>query len=359
VKSARRRSTLKTTFTQQHKKIFASVRFFSKFVGAFIFFIFIILKKLAMKKILLSLLLLWVTAFANAQINPDSITFETSIPSGMIRIESGSLWQIGSPHKTFFNSAHHGTEAIVTDTLNSYPPNDTSRFILTLYPPYISTCGTVLTFSHKYDMDTLGDMGIIEASYDGGNSWLTLKDTMHSPGGWTTFFFNWNWDYHETSGMVNPHDTIINGKSDGWIQSGFYWRWWIPVKSDTIIINPDSLMLRFTFISDSIIKNKEGWMIDDLSLWYETLCSGIAENSTDGSVSLFPNPTEGIINLSFSEAVEATEVEVLNSFGQVIMRKDMNFQPSNRLDLSGQAKGLYFIRLQTGSGVEVRKVILE
>ena len=37
-----------------------------------------------------------------------------------------NIWQIGVPSKTIFDSAYSLTHAIVTDTLNAYPVNDTS-----------------------------------------------------------------------------------------------------------------------------------------------------------------------------------------------------------------------------------------
>lgn len=40
-----------------------------------------------------------------------------------------NIWQIGSPHKQVFNLGYSSDNAIVTDTLNSYPMNDTSSFI--------------------------------------------------------------------------------------------------------------------------------------------------------------------------------------------------------------------------------------
>jgi len=294
-----------------------------------------------------------------AQTNPDSVTFETSIPAGVIRIDSGSLWQIGSPHKTFFSSAHHGSQAIVTDTLNNYPANDTSRFIYTLYPPYISTCGTTLSFLHKYDMDTLGDKGIIEVSYDGGHSWISLQDTSGASNFSGPFMFNWQYDYHETSATSTIHNPIINGKSDGWIRSSFYWMWYFVMKSDTIIINPDSLMLRFTFISDSIIKNKEGWMIDDISVWYETLCSGILVCPPADYLKIYPNPSSGIVYINFGDRFESTRVEIINSLGQMVLTKNINTENTAEIDLSGQPIGPYFIKFLNAGGVQIRKVMLE
>ncbi len=42
-----------------------------------------------------------------------------------------NIWQIGSLHKTVFTNAYSVPNALVTDTINTYPINDTSTFIIT------------------------------------------------------------------------------------------------------------------------------------------------------------------------------------------------------------------------------------
>ncbi len=42
--------------------------------------------------------------------------------------QQGNIWQIGRPQKILFNLAFSIPNAIVTDTLNTYPINDTSSF---------------------------------------------------------------------------------------------------------------------------------------------------------------------------------------------------------------------------------------
>lgn len=290
----------------------------------------------------------------------DSITFE--IPNTFITIDTngGNLWQIGSPHKTFFNMAHHGTHALLTDTVNYYPPNDTSSFILKLHYGYVSNCLTSLSFWHKYDMDTVGDKGIIEASYDGGNSWLILKDTMGQSPFWGPYMFFWQPDLDENLQHDTPHKLITNGKSNGWIQSGFVWYWWVLAKKDTIIINPASLMIRFTFISDSIVKNKEGWMIDDISIYFSTYCSSIEEHTDEGLVSVYPNPFTNQLTLTCNNPPADAELEVFDVIGQKLWSRHVSqreMQSPYTIDLSNTPchAGIYFVKL----GNSVVKVVKE
>lgn len=234
------------------------------------------------------LLLLFV--HTNAQYLHDSVFFETPTSKIVIENPKNNSWQIGQPGKTFFNAARTGAKAIMTDTIAPYPANDTSSFIYIIRNPYTQSCFTSMSFWHKFDADSLADVGIIEASYDGGKSWLIAKDTNNVMPNWSNFW--WEADYHATSNTYSSHLATITGKSDGWIQSRFNWQWWIPVKSDTIMYPLDSLMIRFTFISDGIDNGREGWLIDDIltSSAIPEMCSGLDDHSTKAALNVSPNP---------------------------------------------------------------------
>src|SRR5690349_9118432 len=49
-----------------------------------------------------------------------------------------NIWQIGKPQKTAFDSAYSPLNVLVTDTINTYPINDTSIFTI-VFPGYILT----------------------------------------------------------------------------------------------------------------------------------------------------------------------------------------------------------------------------
>ena len=280
---------------------------------------------------------------ASAQYTYDSVSFE--IPTSKIIIDSAgnSIWQIGTPGKSFFDSAHSGTKAILTDTLSSYPPNDTSSFIYVIRNPYTQTCFTSMEFWHKYDMDTLTDIGIIEASYDGGNSWIVVNDTNEvSP--WGSYFW-WDSDYHAISGNYSIHPLTTTGKSDGWILSRFNWVWWIPVRADTIIYPLDSLMIKFTFISDSMDTGKDGWMIDDIltasAEWQ--LCSGTEDPLAEKKVSVYPNPFSLQTTLKTSFLLNNSIITIYDSFGNQVYYTEGVTGNTITLNRNGLPPGLYLL----------------
>jgi hypothetical protein len=87
--------------------------------------------------------------------------------------------------------------------------------------------------------------------------------------------------------------------------------------------------------------------------------TGVNDGFVDYAVDIFPNPSTGLINISFSDATQDARVDLLNSCGQLILSKEITHAVQTTLDLSNQAKGMYFVKVQTGSGVVVRKVIVE
>jgi hypothetical protein len=291
-----------------------------------------------------------------SQYSYDSITFENPTDKILIDTSANNLWQIGTPQKTFFNAANTGNKAIMTDTLINYPVNNTSSFIYVIRNPYTMTCFTRMQFWHKYDMDSASDQGKIDASYDGGNSWIAVQDTF---GGGPMGFFYWEGDYHAVNHLYTPHPVITTGRSDGWILSSFIWEWFMLVDNDTIIINPDSLMIRFTFHSDSILEEKEGWMIDDIitsSAWWE-LCSNTNELPDSPDFSIVPNPIMECANIRFNGLINAW-LEVFDITG-CLRIKVGNISGNNYLfSRNGLGAGFYFIRITTNRGISSTKKIM-
>jgi hypothetical protein len=62
----------------------------------------------------------------------------------------------------------------------------------------------------------------------------------------------------------------------------------------------------------------------------------------DASEMIYPNPTDGIVNIKMAEFKEAT---IYNLSGKIIMRS-----ADNRIDVSVLSEGVYIIKLENRSG---------
>jgi Secretion system C-terminal sorting domain len=86
---------------------------------------------------------------------------------------------------------------------------------------------------------------------------------------------------------------------------------------------------------------------------------GIEENSKIEQLKFYPNPVSDILNLNFTGAIKDAELQIINSVGKIIFT-DSNIQSDQlKIDLSSQAKGIYFISFQSGNERNCSKLILE
>ncbi|MFI5220854.1 MAG: hypothetical protein ACHQK8_00905, partial [Bacteroidia bacterium] len=157
-----------------------------------------------MKKIFLPFFLLFmlVSKMSYGQLLR-AINFETKNYSNLLFIDTSNhknIWQIGKPNKSKFDSAYSKPNALVTDTLNPYPINDTSRFIIKNSIGY-GYLGTSLGFYYKLNTDSLKDFGMIEISMDSGSHWYDIisNDSI-------CHFAIW-WPY------TKP---VLTGNTNGW-----------------------------------------------------------------------------------------------------------------------------------------------
>ncbi|MDX5326997.1 MAG: right-handed parallel beta-helix repeat-containing protein [Bacteroidota bacterium] len=92
--------------------------------------------------------------------------------------------------------------------------------------------------------------------------------------------------------------------------------------------------------------------------------SGMKVNETflERTIVLFPNPTKGAIEVSFSLLEKAKiKIQILNSMGQVLKEESKNGSAGRnniQLDIGDKAEGVYYLRLITPYGLVNKKIIL-
>jgi len=243
---------------------------------------------------------------------------------------SGNIWNICRPHKTVFDSAYSSPHAIVTDSAGAYPVSNTSSFIIKFSKLTYCECAPILAGYYKMDSDTLKDYGRIEISPDHGATWLNaLTDSVN---------LNIFW--------VTPKP-VLTGRIHQWKE--FYAMLW---DYSTI----DTLYYRFTFISDEVQTNQDGWMLDNIMLIEHT--EGIEDIGSANAVSIYPNPSSGLITISVKSFTGNMHVSVFDILGQMQLQQSLD-KPQTDVDISGLSKGIYMVRVGGGNKNAVRKVILE
>jgi len=114
--------------------------------------------------------------------------------------------------------------------------------------------------------------------------------------------------------------------------------------------NPDGA-LTFQFHSNSA-ETKLGW---------EAIIDCFATVGTEDLVQdgfgVFPNPTTGIFSVQMPNEISGN-IKVYNSAGMLVA-EELASEKYTNFDFSGKAKGLYFIKIETGGQTISRKIIID
>lgn len=218
-----------------------------------------------------------------------------------------NIWQVGPPQKTLFNQANSYANVISTDTMNTYPVNDTSSFTVTYYS---YNCPSI--FGQYYvDTDSLNDYGMIEISIDSGQTWINvLADSVINQFG----------------------KPILTGNSGGWRGFDLY------LEDYAVGFGDYSFLLKFTFISDSIDTQQEGLMFDDLSFCISANTKDLTQLNT---LKVFPNPATDLLNFQLEESIDNAEIRVYSTLGQLIATQNIN-DTNTQFNVADWQKGMYF-----------------
>jgi hypothetical protein len=86
---------------------------------------------------------------------------------------------------------------------------------------------------------------------------------------------------------------------------------------------------------------------------------GINDITLNGSISVFPNPTNGKIYIhNGSENISGALVTVLNSVGQVVYTSNYDHLTNAQIDLSNQANGVYTVQIKSAENVITKSLVI-
>ena len=122
-------------------------------------------------------------------------------------------------------------------------------------------------------------------------------------------------------------------------------------------------------MSDNITVNNGGYVTFHVSPYLQGMTgtyllsininriTGINELSDNNNLfEIYPNPATDKITIETNNQIESYNLEILNTLGQVVLNKKIA-NSIEQVDLSGQAAGVYFVKVQTGNNTIVKKII--
>jgi hypothetical protein len=191
------------------------------------------------------------------------------------------------------------------------------------------------------DVDSLHDGGIIEISHDNGISWKNLlEDTISQSG--------------ELSGkMYTLADSINSAQKPGFNHS-FDWETTTLFVVSFMSEYSDTTTFRFTFFSDSIDNQKDGWMIGSISIigQFEELPENIYSKML-----LYPNPADEFVQLKYSNLYEQNEFQIFDSQG--ILVTNVTIDKSQKIATSYLENGVYWLVNLNENQQIVNKLVIQ
>lgn len=241
-------------------------------------------------------------------------------------ITSHNIWQIGNPTKSSIDTAIFD-EVIITDTINPYPANNYSVFVITNIATYGDIYGfKMFTGNYFVETDSLKDFGKIEFSPDKGFTWIDLiNDTAYSS---NIIWYSAKPTLTGHSANYNYFDVLLaDNRSVFNIQLG------------------DTLLYRFTFSSDSIYDNLSGLLFDNIC--FNDFVEGISEIHFKPIKSkIYPNPSSEIITIEFENPTsESFQLAVYDIHSKHLLTKENITDNKVAIDTQPFNSGIYVYKL--------------
>ena len=126
----------------------------------------------------------------------------------------------------------------------------------------------------------------------------------------------------------------------------------------------DKCMVMFTAGQKARMQAVMANCVNRLSLNSSTVCAttGIEENVSNIDMSIFPNPTNGELNVTIDLLnTQDFTISVINTLGQTV--KEIKQTQSNggtiKIDLSSNSAGVYFVSLKSKTTSKTKRIILQ
>ena len=128
------------------------------------------------------------------------------------------------------------------------------------------------------------------------------------------------------------------------------------VADDLTVPQPSDASMLYIPVDDqnqNLYGNGNAWAVR----MYKIAGVGIQENSSLEGISMYPSPTTGLVQIRSEKSGNMT-VEVFNTLGSLVTTTSFN-GTSTTLDLTGNAAGIYTVRVGDGVNYNVQRITLK
>lgn len=121
----------------------------------------------------------------------------------------------------------------------------------------------------------------------------------------------------------------------------------------------DTVMFRYTLISDDVDNGKEGWMMDNF-LVHPTIFHTVNEKEQEEYLLVTPNPTSGEVHITARKTTSfhiIEKMELTDMAGNIVER--FGVSPTKfTINIGHHPAGIYLLKIQTNLKTETFKISL-
>jgi hypothetical protein len=74
---------------------------------------------------------------------------------------------------------------------------------------------------------------------------------------------------------------------------------------------------------------------------------------------LYPNPSNGLVNISFSKAIHQADINVIDMQGRIVFSLNNTSSLGEALDLNHLNSGTYFVSISSDEGFAITKILIQ
>jgi polyhydroxybutyrate depolymerase len=153
---------------------------------------------------------------------------------------------------------------------------------------------------------------------------------------------------------ANPFDQIEYKASQS---NGSELPGWLKFNASTQTFTGTPEKIENLFIRISVTDSYFANVTDEFKITVNSI-SGI-ENKPDMGFPIFPNPTSGLVNVSFGNISKKANIEIYNLQGKLFISETFQNTTSATIDLTGNSSGIYIVKVIADCVSYVEKVMKE
>ena len=175
------------------------------------------------------------------------------------------------------------------------------------------------------------------------------------------------WDTLGSYSMVRIKlrvDSISNPVGSDWVSAGGF-----GVNYPALSVNKWGLVAGETYRGQGRTWcNPNGGAYNSLAwtslvTWTQPTSNRLEGGESISNLDIYPNPSSDVFNISLtSEQVKSLKVRVLNVIGEELVNENLEQfigEYTKQINLSNNAKGIYFLEIETNDGIINKKLILQ